>query len=49
MTAKELIQELQQVHPDTEVTVTTKNGKEYIDRVVRSGYADKVCTILTED
>jgi len=49
MKAKEIIAELQQVAPDTEVTIATSEGTRSIERVARLGYTDKVCQLVADD
>lgn len=46
MTAAELIKELQQVAPNTPVTIATDNGTKGIDRVAYMGYHDGRFVIL---
>lgn len=50
MTAAEVISALQQVAPDTEVTVSAgENFALHIEAVRHMGYSDGVCCILTSD
>lgn len=49
MTAAELIKELQQVHPNTEIKVVTDNGSKAVDYVARMGYNDNAFSIVPVD
>jgi len=49
MKATEIIERLQQVAPDTDVTITTATGTWPISEIRTLGYSDGKATILADD
>lgn len=49
MTAQELIKALQNVAPDTDVTITTESGTKKIADFLTTGYTGGSATIVAED